>query len=219
MNPKAITIVSVLLGLASFVNSQAILALAGLSSGVTALSSAGLTSFLTPAGAVAVGIGLVGAGIVKKSLAANVVGIGTQDFRNFRAPSHVSSRHGAHKTRGRRTTNEERFEALEQIDAYFYSISNIDVDDCGKRLVCEVQTQDPQSRSEEEALIAGLFGDSPLDPSKAKAEYDLAATLGSTTRSKSACVKRYHKCPLDRVTILQGIEKQKKAALAAQRRY
>lgn len=227
MNPKALTIVSILVGLVSYSNGQAAtLALIGLSSGVTSLTTAGLTAFLSPAGAVAVGIGLVGAGIVKKSLAANVAGLATQDFRNFGAPSHASSGYaapsagyGAPRTRGRRNAAEERVEALEQIDAYFYSISNIDVDDCGKRLVCEVQTQDPRVRSEEEVLIAGLFGDTPLDPSSAKAEYDLAATLGMTTKSKAACGKRYHKCPLDRRTIIQGIEKQKNAALAAQRRH
>jgi hypothetical protein len=207
MNPKALTISCALLGFASYSNAQlSALAITGLSSGAAALATGGLTAFLSPAGAVAIGIGLVGAGIVKKALAANVAGLGTRDFRNFGAP----------RARGKRDSGIDRVAALEQIDAYFYNIANIDVDDCGKRLVCEVEAQDPSQRSEEETLIAGLFGDSPLDPANPKAEYDLAATLGSSSKSKLACARRYHKCPVDRRTILQGIQKQKATAFSTQ---
>lgn len=217
MNPKILTFITVAVGLVSYVNGQiGVLALTGLSSGTLALASGGLTAFLTPAGAVAVAIGIVGAGIVKKAIAANVAGLGTQDFRNIGAGNQGQGGYPP-RARGRRDTAEVTAEGLEQIDAYFYTIANMDLDDCGKRLVCEVEALAPELRTEEEGLIAGLFGaNSVIDPASPKAEYDLAAYLGSSTHSKTACARRYHRCPMDRKTIGQAMEKQKAAALAAQ---
>jgi hypothetical protein len=254
MNPKVITLFATFVGLVSITNAQlGSLAILGLSSGTAALTSGTLTAFLTPAGAVAVGIGIIGAGIVKKAIAANLAGLYTQDFRNFGRPHESyaapvesygapepsygapssgygapssgygapSSGYGAPKlrARGRRDTGEETAAALDQIDAYFYTIANIDYDDCGKRLVCEVEALPAELRSEEEVLIAGLFGENNvIDPASAKAEYDLAAYLGASTKSKIACARRYHKCPMDRKTIGQAIKKQEAANLAAQQK-
>jgi hypothetical protein len=219
MNPKVLTVFTAILGMASYANGQlGSLAVVGLSSGTAALTSGTLTAFLTPAGAVAVGIGIIGAGIVKKAIAANVAGLATQDFRNFGAPAASSgyaapsAGYGAPRARGKRATAEETASALEQIDAYFYTVANIDYDDCGKRLVCEVEALPAELRTEDEVLIAGLFGDNNvIDPASAKAEYDLAAYLGSSTKSKIACAKRYHKCPTDRKTIMQAVQKQRAA--------
>jgi len=216
MNPKVLTIFTTLLGMAAYANGQlGSLAILGLSSGTAALTSGTLTAFLTPAGAVAVGIGIIGAGIVKKAIAANVVGLGTQDFRNFGAPRPAAPAggYGAPRARGKRANAEETADALDQIDTYFYTVANIDYDDCGKRLVCEVEALPAELRTEDEVLIAGLFGDnSPIDPASAKAEYDLAAYLGSSSKSKIACARRYHKCPTDRKTIMQAIQKQRAEA-------
>jgi hypothetical protein len=220
MNPKVLTFFTALVGTLSIANGQiGSLALLGLSSGTVALTSGTLTAFLTPAGAVAVAIGIVGAGIVKKAIAANVAGLATQDFRNFGQQSAPASGYGRSSPRGRsrRANAEEAAAGLDEIDSYFYTIANIDYDDCGKRLVCEVEALPAEQRSEEEALMAGLFGEqNVIDPASPKAEYDLAAYLGSSTRSKIACARRYHKCPMDRKTIGQALEKQKAAALAAQ---
>jgi len=225
MNPKVLTFFTALLGTTAYVNGQlGSLAVVGLSSGTAALTSGTLTAFLTPAGAVAIGIGLIGAGIVKKAIAANVAGLATQDFRNFGAPSQgggsyaapssgygaPSSGYGAPRARGKRATAEETASAFDQIDAYFYTVANIDYDDCGKRLVCEVEALPAELRTEDEVLIAGLFGDNTvIDPASAKAEYDLAAYLGASSKSKVACAKRYHKCPTDRKTLLQAVQKQR----------
>jgi hypothetical protein len=219
MNPKVLTFFTALVGSIAISNAQiGTLSLLGLSSGTVALTSGTLTAFLTPAGAVAVAIGIVGAGIVKKAIAANVAGLATQDFRNFGQPAQSGyGRAGVRGRLSRRETAEETAAGLDQIDSYFYTIANMDYDDCGKRLVCEVEALPAEQRSEEEALIAGLFGDNNvIDPASAKAEYDLAAYLGASTRSKIACARRYHKCPMDRKTIRQAMEKQKVAALAAQ---
>ena len=218
MNPKVLTFFTALVGTMTLANAQiGSLALLGLSSGTVALTSGTLTAFLTPAGAVAVAIGIVGAGIVKKAIAANVAGLATQDFRNFGQPAQSGYGRAGVRGRFRRSNAEETAAGLEEIDSYFYTIANIDYDDCGKRLVCEVEALPAEQRSEEEQLIAGLFGDNNvIDPASSKAEYDLAAYLGSSTHSKIACARRYHKCPIDRKTIGQALEKQKAAALAAQ---
>ena len=211
MNPKVLTFFTALVGTITLANGQlGALSILGLSSGTVALTSGTLTAFLTPAGAVAVAIGIVGAGIA---------GLATQDFRNFGQQAAPASGYGRSGVRGRvrRANPEETAAGLEEIDSYFYTVANIDYDDCGKRLVCEVEALPAAQRSEEEALIAGLFGDNTvIDPASPKAEYDLAAYLGASTQSKIACARRYHKCPVDRKTIGQALEKQKAAALAAQ---
>jgi hypothetical protein len=220
MNPKVLTFFTALVGTITLANAQiGSLALLGLSSGTLALTSGTLTAFLTPAGAVAVAIGIVGAGIVKKAIAANVAGLATQDFRNFGQQQQQQSGYGRAgvRVRSKRSNAEQTAAGLDEIDSYFYTIANIDYDDCGKRLVCEVEALPAAQRSEEEQLIAGLFGENNvIDPASSKAEYDLAAYLGSSTQSKIACARRYHKCPMDRKTIGQALEKQKAAALAAQ---
>merc|ERR1739844_663015 len=99
-------------------------------------------------------------------------------------------------------------EQLAAIDNYFATIADMDVDDCGKLLVCQLESIPREERTPEEGIIAGLFGESStIDPASAKAEYDLAAYLGQATRSKVACARRYSRCPLDRKTISQALAK------------
>lgn len=77
----------------------------------------------------------------------------------------------------------------------------------GKRLVCEIPTVPEAERSVEENLISGLFdGSTTIDPLSAKSEYDLAAFIG-VNYNKETCAKRYHRCKLDRKTIVQALGK------------
>jgi hypothetical protein len=178
MNPKVLTFFTALVGSLAIANGQlGSLAVVGLSTGTAALTAGTLTAFLTPAGAVAVAIGIVGAGIVKKAIAANVAGLATQDFRNFgQQQSQQGYGRAGVRQRFRRSDAEQTAAGLDEIDSYFYTIANIDYDDCGKRLVCEVEALPAEQRSEEELLIAGLFGENNvIDPASSKAEYDLAA--------------------------------------------
>merc|ERR1711935_443382 len=88
-------------------------------------------------------------------------------------------------------------EQLARLDNYFEQISDIDVDDCGKLLVCQLETVATEERTLEENIIAGLFGESStIDPASAKAEYDLAAYLGQATRSKTACARSVNSKPV-----------------------
>jgi len=99
-------------------------------------------------------------------------------------------------------------EDLANIDRYFSTISAMDVDDCGKLLVCTLETVPVEERTPEENMIATLFGESStIDPGSPKAEYDLAAYLGQATHSKVACARRYANCPIDRKTISQALAK------------
>merc|ERR1712150_443045 len=98
--------------------------------------------------------------------------------------------------------------ALAKIDNYFQQVSAMDVDDCGKLLVCTLETVSAEERTPEEQLISTLFGETAtIDPASPKAEYDLAAYLGQATGSKTACARRYTQCPMDRKTISQALAK------------
>jgi len=146
-----------------------------------ALTSGSTTAFATSAGLAAGALGLLGLAVVKIALLANLEG---------------------------RSKRSAPVEELEAIDNYFATISAMDVDDCGKLLVCELETIPTEERTPEENMIATLFGESStIDPASAKAEYDLAAYLGQATGSKVACARRYSQCPLDRKTISQALAK------------
>merc|ERR1711874_64871 len=108
------------------------------------------------------------------------------------------------EARQKRSTVED----LAEIDNYFENIAAMDVDDCGKLFVCQLEAVPAEERSVEEQLMGNLFGESStIDPAQAKAEYDLAAYLGQATHSKVACARRYQRCPVDRKTIAQALAK------------
>jgi len=150
-----------------------------------ALTLGSSTAFLTSAGIVAGGLGLLALGLIKATLLA-----------------------GEEAARSQRNRRSAPVEQLAAIDGYFAEIADMDVDDCGKLLVCQLESIPREERTPEEGIIAGLFGESStIDPASAKAEYDLAAYLGQATRSKVACARRYSRCPLDRKTISQALAK------------
>lgn len=151
-----------------------------------ALTLGSSTAFLTSAGIVAGGLGLLALGLVKAALLAGPA---------------------AEEGYGR-SKRSAPVEQLAAIDNYFATIADMDVDDCGKLLVCQLESIPREERTPEEGIIAGLFGESStIDPASAKAEYDLAAYLGQATKSKVACARRYSRCPLDRKTISQALAK------------
>ena len=110
-------------------------------------------------------------------------------------------------SRGRGKRDVETVAALQIVDSYFMTILDVDVDDCGKKLVCEILSLDAADRNVEESLIATMFeASSTIDPLSAKAEYDLAAFVGANY-DKAVCARRYHRCSYDRKTIMQAIRK------------
>ena len=156
---------------------------------------------LTSAGALAAGVGLVGAGVVVGALAARAGRGG--GFGGFRRRGRRSSGEGDELE----ILDTETLAALQLVDSYFMTILDVDVDDCGKKLVCEIQTVPAANRTAEETLIANLFDDSTtIDPLSAKAEYDLASFIGANY-DKVVCARRYHRCELNRKTIVQGLSK------------
>lgn len=143
-------------------------------------SGTAATAYLTSAGIGVAALGILGLAVVKMALLAG------------------------EEARQKRSTVED----LAEIDNYFENIAAMDVDDCGKLFVCQLEAVPAEERSVEEQLIANLFGESStIDPAQAKAEYDLAAYLGQATHSKVACARRYQRCPVDRKTIAQALAK------------
>lgn len=158
-----------------------------------ALISGQSVLFLTSAGIVAGGLGLLALGLVKAAILAGPIA------------DEPCSKESCGYPRSKRSAPVEQLAA---IDEYFATIADMDVDDCGKLLVCQLESIPREERTPEEGIIAGLFGESStIDPASAKAEYDLAAYLGQATKSKVACARRYSRCPLDRKTISQALAK------------
>lgn len=145
------------------------------------LTSGTTTAYLTSAGIAVGGLGLLAIALAKIAL------LEGEARRHRRSAPH---------------------DLLAEIDNYFQQVSAMDVDDCGKLLVCTLETVSAEERTPEEQLIATLFGENAtIDPASPKAEYDLAAYLGQATGSKTACARRYAQCPMDRKTISQALAK------------
>lgn len=90
--------------------------------------------------------------------------------------------------------------SAESSEAVFALVSSMDMYSCGKALVCGLEAKEPETLSQDEALIMALFADRKnnkhyVNPGSAKAEYELAAELGLATKDQVACRKRYSTCP------------------------
>jgi len=84
------------------------------------------------------------------------------------------------------------------VDGLFSLVSSMDMQQCGKALICELEAKNKDGLLEDEKLILSLFGQSDIksvNPGSAKAEYDLAAELGMVSRSQVVCRQRYSTCP------------------------
>ncbi len=164
-----------------FTNSISLAGVGSTSFGTLSGGSLALGSaFITPAGAA---VGLLGAGLVGAAPLASA-----SNRKKRSALSDVAS--------------------LQLIDSYFMSILDVDVDDCGKRLVCEIRTLEAAERNDEESIISALFDNvsGAIDPLSAKAEYDIAAFIGDNF-DKAVCQRRYHRCTYDRKVIIQALKK------------
>ncbi len=201
-----------------------------LSGGGLALTTGTSTAFLTSAGVAAAGLGLLGAAVIGGAIAS----------RAFRAKRDVSSLAALQVRRERSMLLACMYCKLQSsldatkfkvVDNYFMTILDVDVDDCGKKLVCEIMALEKDARSVEENLIANLFtASTTIDPLSAKAEYDLAAFVGANY-DKAVCARRYahcvtspygcpvtpimccryHRCEYDRKTIMQALAKLENA--------
>ena len=113
-----------------------------LGGGGLSLTSGIGTPFLPQTGSSAsAGAGLLGAGIVKVALS------GEAEKRRRRRRRSEKTREEAEREQ------EAALEALRLVDAYFATILDADVDDCGKKLVCEIETIAPANRTVEETLV------------------------------------------------------------------
>lgn len=186
MNPASLTLFGVILCMAASVNGIFDGGITLALGGAALAAGAGSGVFLTSAGAVAAAAGLVGAAVVKGA----IVG-------------------GLASRRGKREAEStlEKLTSLQVVDAYFSTILDVDVEDCGKKFVCEIMSLEASQRNVEESLIAGLFDPTAtIDPLSPKSEYDLAAYVGANY-NKETCARRYPRCTYDRLTIQQALGK------------
>jgi len=98
----------------------------------------------------------------------------------------------------RRYTREAESALKTSPDALFALVRSMDMYECGKSLVCELEAKQ-EELLEDELLIMSLFSDRKtkkvVNPGSAKAEYDLAAELGLATKDQVICRQRYASCP------------------------
>ena len=96
------------------------------------------------------------------------------------------------------------------MDPLYDAISAVDVADCGKLLVCHVIAKPQSQLTNEENLVANLFKSSfngKVDPLHAKAQYMLAAQIGSY-KKPAVCTKQYLKCPYPADQLSSLLKKQ-----------
>ena len=86
-------------------------------------------------------------------------------------------------------------EAIEQFETMFDSALELDTDDCAKVMVCHVFEKPVETLNPFEAKINKLFANDleKIDVASAKAEYQLAAFVGSLKQA-GLCQQRYPKC-------------------------
>ena len=101
------------------------------------LTSGTTTAYLTSAGIAVGGLGLLAIALAKIALIEGE----------------------ARKARTARQQRSAPQDMLAEIDNYFQQVSAMDVDDCGKLLVCTLETVSAEERTPEEQLISTLFGE------------------------------------------------------------
>merc|ERR1712087_215009 len=112
--------------------------------------------------------------------------------------------------RGRRDVDDQLdHQILMRIDEYFSTIRDKDLDDCGKKFICDIKTRSVQELTDKEKVVSALFDPSEefIDPNSPKAEFDLAAYMGLVSKSKSVCTQRYSKCPVEAKLLANALEK------------
>merc|ERR1712106_716932 len=114
------------------------------------------------------------------------------------------------KTRYQRSTPE----AVElDSDALFQLVSSLDRNSCAKQLVCELGARQESSGlvSQVEAGIMALFSaDSSWENSavsSARAQYEMAVSLGRKARSVLVCRNRYAECPFTANKMMEAVSK------------
>jgi len=95
-------------------------------------------------------------------------------------------------------------------DGIFALVRSMDMYECGKSLVCELEAKKEGELLEDETLILTLFSDRKgknkfVNPGSAKAEYDLAAELGLATKNQVICRQRYANCPYTAEEMLKAL--------------
>merc|ERR1711997_1073376 len=92
------------------------------------------------------------------------------------------------------------------VNAWYRDMTEMDQDDCGKKLVCELRAKQKSGFTEDERLIAENFGSgTQVDVSDITVEYDLAAQLGKYM-GLERCQQLYNRCDLSSADMVRMIK-------------
>merc|ERR1711997_481215 len=92
------------------------------------------------------------------------------------------------------------------VNAWYRDMTEMDQDDCGKKLVCELRAKQKSGFTEDERLIAENFGSgTQVDVSDITVEYDLAAQLGKYM-GLDRCQQLYNRCDLSSSDMIRMIK-------------
>merc|ERR1712083_1285067 len=93
-------------------------------------------------------------------------------------------------------------------NALFQLVHSMDVLDCAKKLVCELEAKNQNQRTAEENMMMTFYGEGKSPSARAswaKAEYDRAAELGLLSKSKWHCRRKYQRCPYSSEMMMKAL--------------
>lgn len=174
--------------LALFFNAAILAGVNGLGSFTTVAYNGALSIPLLAATSGTFGTAIAVLGLLKLGAAALILA-------SSAAPAAEEEGYGYRSRRHQRSA-----ESATSPDGLFALIRSMDMYECGKSLICELEAKKEGELLEDETLIMTLFSDRKgknkfVNPGSAKAEYDLAAELGLATKDQVICRQRYASCP------------------------
>merc|ERR1712025_1525008 len=123
------------------------------------------------------------------------IGAALGSSRGSSSRGRSSQRYYYQKSRWGRSAEDDATDETEAISNAILDASLNDAEDCAKKLVCSLNTQDINSLAPDESMIATLFGKSgSIDVSAVTAEFDLAALMGRNA-GQMQCDTIYARCP------------------------
>jgi len=177
----------------------ALTAITGLTAGQAALAGiAGL------GGAVALG-GALGGGLSALSNRG-------RGRSNSRGRSRSRGR-GRGRRYGRRSVQQPELELQDHLQIIMQFLASMDVNDCGKRYLCEVASYRSEDRTKEENLTIDLFQGKGVEDSIEVGALRAAAHFGTVAKSIRPCITKYTACdvgktPMRELIKAEGIDTQ-----------
>ncbi|XP_043235744.1 uncharacterized protein LOC122388608 [Amphibalanus amphitrite] len=99
---------------------------------------------------------------------------------------------------------------VDQEEAYFQLVEQVDSLGCGLRVVCELEAREYSQLQADERIILSLFGSRPLPPTSnglesASGKYQLAAFVGAQKKDAKRCARLFAKCPFSSEQLMAAL--------------